>query len=109
MVDLQMFAEGGEGAPALSHAQAQQAIASGTMRADEGRGNSGGVGADCTGKAGRAACTAGTSCAAPPVPGLQAGECRPCPPRPLGAEEAMIRRDVRLFARQELANPKCAV
>ena len=40
MVDLQMFAEGGEGtsAPALSHAQAQQAIASGTMRADEGSG-----------------------------------------------------------------------
>ena len=35
MVDLQMFAEGGEGAPALRHAQAQQAIASGTMRADE--------------------------------------------------------------------------
>ena len=38
MVDLQMFAEGGESAPALSHAQAQQAIASGTMRADEGSG-----------------------------------------------------------------------
>lgn len=39
MVDLQMFAEGGEGAasdaPALSHAQAQQAIASGTMKAEE--------------------------------------------------------------------------
>ena len=73
MVDLQMFAEGGEGAPALSHAQAQQAIASGTMRAD------------CTGKAGRAACTAGTSCAAPACPGPAGGrECRPCPPRPLG-------------------------
>ena len=40
MVDLQMFAEGdaaAPSAPALSHAQAQQAIASGTMKADEGR------------------------------------------------------------------------
>ena len=42
MVDLQFFAsEGGDAAalsaPALSHAQAQQAIASGTMKADEGR------------------------------------------------------------------------
>ena len=42
MVDLQLFAsEGGDAAapsaPALSHAQAQQAIASGTMKADEGR------------------------------------------------------------------------
>ena len=40
MVDLQLFAsEGGDAAapsaPALSHAQAQQAIASGTMKADE--------------------------------------------------------------------------
>ena len=42
MVDLQLFAsEGGDAAahsaPTLSHAQAQQAIASGTMKADEGR------------------------------------------------------------------------
>ena len=42
MVDLQLFAsESGDAAapsaPALSHAQAQQAIASGTMKADEGR------------------------------------------------------------------------
>ena len=42
MVDLQLFAsEGGDAAapsaPALSHAQAQQAVASGTMKADEGR------------------------------------------------------------------------
>lgn len=90
MVDLQMFAsESGDAAssaPALSHAQAQQAIASGTMRADEGSGETpGGAGADCTGKAGRAACTAGTSCTAPACPGPAGGrECRPCPPRPLG-------------------------
>lgn len=36
MMDLQLFAEGGEGAesaaPALSHAQAQQAVAAGTMK-----------------------------------------------------------------------------
>lgn len=42
MVDLQLFAEGDGGAsaapaPALSHAQQQQAIASGTMRAEEAR------------------------------------------------------------------------
>ena len=87
-IALQMFADGGEGtsAPALSHAQAQQAI---RLRHHEGRrgqrGDSGGVGADCTGKAGRAACTAGTSCAAPACPGPADGrEHRPCPPRPLG-------------------------
>ena len=43
MMDLQLFAEGGEGStapaapPALSYAQQQQAIASGTMKADEAK------------------------------------------------------------------------
>lgn len=35
MMDLQLFAEEGGAAPALSHAQAQQAIASGTMKPGE--------------------------------------------------------------------------
>ena len=36
MMDLQLFAaEGGEAAPALSHAQAQQAVAAGTMKPGE--------------------------------------------------------------------------
>ena len=87
-IALQMFADGGEGtsAPALSHAQAQQAIASGTMRADEGSGETPEVPAQTAPeKPGRAACTAGTSCAAPACSGPAGGrECRPCPPRPLG-------------------------
>ena len=90
MVDLQLFAsESGDAAapsaPALSHAQAQQAIASGTMKADEGREASdvltpaGGAGA------GRASCTARTPCAAAAHPGPERGrEHRPRPPRPLG-------------------------
>ena len=114
MVDLQMFAAAEAAAapdstPALSHAQAQQAIASGTMRADEG---------------GREAPDAPAQAAPekpeeppapqerpaplPPVPGLQAGEnaVRALHAR-WAAEEAMIRRDVPGFSlRQELANPE---
>ena len=111
MVDLQMFAEGGEGtsAPALSHAQAQQAIASGTMRADEGSGETPEVPAQTAPEKPEEP-PAPQECPAPlpPVPGLQAGEnaVRALHAR-WAAEEAMIRRDVPGFSlRQELANPE---
>ena len=94
MVDLQMFAEGGEGtsAPALSHAQAQQAIASGTMRADEGSGETPEVPVQ----------TAPEKPEEPPAP-----QERPAPLPPVPGLEAMIRRDVPGFSlRQELANPE---
>lgn len=111
MVDLQMFAEGGEGtsAPALSHAQAQQAIASGTMRADEGSGETPEVPAQTAPEKPEEP-PAPQECPAPlpPVPGLQAGEnaVRALHAR-WAAEEAVIRRDVPGFSlRQELANPE---
>lgn len=111
MVDLQMFAEGGEGtsAPALSHAQAQQAIASGTMRADEGSGETPEVPAQTAPEKPEEP-PAPQERPAPllPVPGLQAGEntVRALHAR-WAAEEAMIRRDVPGFSlRQELANPE---
>ena len=91
MVDLQLFAsEGGDAAapsaPALSHAQAQQAIASGTMKADEGR-EASDVPTPAAVQEPEASCTARTSCAAAASahPGPERGrEHRPRPPRPLG-------------------------
>lgn len=109
MVDLQMFAECGEGAPALSHAQAQQAIASGTMRADEGSGETPEVPAQTAPeKPKEPPAPQERPAPLPPVPGLQAGEnaVRALHAR-WAAEEAMIRRDVPGFSlRQELANPE---
>lgn len=111
MVDLQMFAEGGEGtsAPALSHAQAQQAIASGTMRADEGSGETPEVPAQTAPeKPEEPPAPQERPAPLPPVPGLQAGEnaVRALHAR-WAAEEAIIRRDVPGFSlRQELANPE---
>lgn len=112
MVDLQMFAEGGEGAPAapaLSHAQAQQAIASGTMRADEGSGETPEVPTQTAPeKPEEPPAPQERPAPLPPVPGLQAGEnaVRALHAR-WAAEEAMIRRDVPGFSlRQELANPE---
>ena len=113
MVDLQMFAsESGDAAssaPALSHAQAQQAIASGTMRADEGSGETPEVSAQTAPEKPEEP-PAPQERPAPllPVPGLQAGEntVRALHAR-WAAEEAMIRRDVPGFSlRQELANPE---
>ena len=111
MVDLQMFADGGEGtsAPALSHAQAQQAIASGTMRADEGSGETPEAPTQTAPeKPEEPPAPQERPAPLPPVPGLQAGEnaVRALHAR-WAAEEAMIRRDVPGFSlRQELANPE---
>lgn len=113
MVDLQMFAsESGDAAssaPALSHAQAQQAIASGTMRADEGSGKTPEVPAQTAPeKPEEPPAPQERPAPLPPVPGLQAGEnaVRALHAR-WAAEEAMIRRDVPGFSlRQELANPE---
>ena len=113
MVDLQMFAsESGDAAssvPALSHAQAQQAIASGTMRADEGSGETPEVPAQAAPeKPEEPPAPQERPAPLPPVPGLQAGEnaVRALHAR-WAAEEAMIRRDVPGFSlRQELANPE---
>ncbi|MBS7082163.1 MAG: ribosomal-processing cysteine protease Prp [Faecalibacterium prausnitzii] len=113
MVDLQMFAsESGDAAssaPALSHAQAQQAIASGTMRADEGSGETPEVSAQTAPeKPEEPPAPQERPAPLPPVPGLQAGEnaVRALHAR-WAAEEAMIRRDVPDFSlRQELANPE---
>ena len=103
MVDLQLFAsEGGDAAapsaPALSHAQAQQAIASGTMKADEGREAS-----DVPTPPERPA-----PLPLPPIPGLREGAntVRALHAR-WAAEEAMLRRDMPDFSlKQELANPE---
>ena len=113
MVDLQMFAsESGDAAssaPALSHAQAQQAIASGTMKADEGSGEALEVPAQAAPeKPKEPPAPQERPAPLPPVPGLQAGEnaVRALHAR-WAAEEAMIRRDVPGFSlRQELANPE---
>ena len=113
MVDLQMFAsESGDAAssaPALSHAQAQQAIASGTMRADEGSGETPEVPAQTAPeKPEEPPAPQERPAPLPSVPGLQAGEnaVRALHAR-WAAEEAMIRRDVPGFSlRQELANPE---
>ena len=113
MVDLQMFAAEATAAstptPALSHAQAQQAIASGTMRADEGSGEIPEVPAQAAPeKPEEPPAPQERPAPLPPVPGLREGED---PVRALharwAAEEAMIRRDVPGFSlRQELANPE---
>ena len=112
MVDLQLFAsEGGDAAapsaPALSHAQAQQAIASGTMKADEGR--------EASDVPTPTAVQEPEERPAPPerpaplpLPPVRAGED---PVRALHArwavEEAMLRRDMPDFSlKQELANPE---
>lgn len=115
MMDLQLFAEGGEGAaPALSAAQTQQAIASGTMKPGSAKADE----------------------AAPPAPEETAGETggeggeseskpQPEPPRPplperfpgrevvdglhsrWAAEEALMRRVVPEFSlKEELRNPE---
>ena len=114
MVDLQLFAsEGGDAAapsaPALSHAQAQQAIASGTMRANEGSGETPEAPTQTAPeKPEEPPAPQERPAPLPPVPGLQAGEnaVRALHAR-WAAEEAMIRRDVPGFSlRQELANPE---
>ena len=114
MVDLQMFAAAEAAAapdstPALSHAQAQQAIASGTMRADEGGREAPEVSAQTAPeKPEEPPAPQEPPAQLPPVPGLQAGEnaVRALHAR-WAAEEAMIRRDVPGFSlRQELANPE---
>lgn len=114
MVDLQMFAAAEAAAapdstPALSHAQAQQAIASGTMRADEGSREAPDAPAQAAPeKLEEPPAPQERPAPLPPVPGLQAGEnaVRALHAR-WAAEEAMIRRDVPGFSlRQELANPE---
>ena len=115
MVDLQLFAsEGGDAAspsaPALSHAQAQQAIASGTMKADEGREAS-----DVPTPAAvqepeerPAPPERPAPLQLPPIPGLREGAntVRALHAR-WAAEEAMLRRDMPDFSlKQELANPE---
>ena len=113
MVDLQMFAEGdaaAPSAPALSHAQAQQAIASGTMKADEGREAS-----DVPTPAAPqepeerpAPPERPAPLPPPPIPGLREGAntVRALHAR-WAAEEAMLRRDMPDFSlKQELANPE---
>ena len=114
MVDLQMFAAAEAAAapdstPALSHAQAQQAIASGTMRADEGSREAPDAPAQAAPeKPEEPPAPQEPPAPLPPVPGLQAGEnaVRALHAR-WAAEEAMIRRDVPGFSlRQELANPE---
>ncbi len=114
MVDLQMFAAAEAAAapdstPALSHAQAQQAIASGTMRADEGSREAPDAPAQAAPeKPEEPPAPQERPAPLPPVPGLQAGAnaVRALHAR-WAAEEAMIRRDVPGFSlRQELANPE---
>ncbi len=114
MVDLQMFAAAETTAastptPALSHAQAQQAIASGTMRADEGSGEAPDAPAQAAPeKPEEPPAPQERPAPLPPVPGLREGEnaVRALHAR-WAAEEAMIRRDVPGFSlRQELANPE---
>ena len=113
MVDLQLFAEGNDAAPsapALSHAQAQQAIASGTMKADEGREAS-----DVPTPAAvqepeerPAPSERPAPLPLPPIPGLREGAntVRALHAR-WAAEEAMLRRDMPDFSlKQELANPE---
>ena len=119
MVDLQLFAEGGEGAeggaeaPALSRAQQQQAVAAGTMQPEK---------TERTEPAGRAEASAPEKTAEekpkaelpqppkrPPLPKL--------PPKGVSvvqslharwaAEEAMLRREVPGFAlKEELRDPE---
>ena len=115
MVDLQLFAsEGGDAAapsaPALSHAQAQQAIASGTMKADEGREASDvlTLAAVQEPEERPAPPERPAPLPLPPIPGLREGAntVRALHAR-WAAEEAMLRRDMPDFSlKQELANPE---
>lgn len=117
MVDLQLFAsEGGDAAapsaPALSHAQAQQAIASGTMKADEGREASDVPTPAAVQEPGRASCTARTPCvaAAPAHPGLREGAntVRALHAR-WAAEEACFAGICRIFrSSRSWRTPRCA-
>ena len=119
MVDLQLFAEGGEGAeggaegPALSRAQQQQAVAAGTMQPE---------------KANKTEPTGGTEASAPEKTAEEKPKAElPQPPKlpplpklpPKGvsvvqslharwaAEEAMLRREVPGFAlKEELRDPE---
>ena len=114
MVDLQLFAsEGGDAAapsaPALSHAQAQQAIASGTMKADEGREAS-----DVPTPAAvqepeerPAPPERPAPLPLPPIPGVEGANTVRALHARWAAEEAMLRRDMPDFSlKQELANPE---
>ena len=113
MVDLQMFAESGEGAPApaLSHAQEQQAIASGTMKAEEAQL------APAVPEKGEPEVPDEKEPTAPPD---REERTAPLPPMPdagvnavralhaqWAAEEAMMRREVPDFSlKRELADPE---
>ena len=113
MVDLQLFAsEGGDAAapsaPALSHAQAQQAIASGTMKADEGREASDVPTPAAVQEPEERPAPPERPAPLPPIPGLREGAntVRALHAR-WAAEEAMLRRDMPDFSlKQELANPE---
>lgn len=117
MVDLQLFAsEGGEAAapPALSHAQAQQAIASGTMRAEEsasapavpGQGTPQGPDEPENEPAPPSVLPAERPAPLPPLPRAGADPVRALHAR-WAAEEALLRRDVPDFSlRRELADPE---
>ena len=111
MVDLQLFAEGdaaAPSAPALSHAQAQQAIASGTMKADEGREASDVPTPAAVQEPEERPAPPERPAPLPPIPGLREGAntVRALHAR-WAAEEAMLRRDVPDFSlKQELANPE---
>ena len=111
MVDLQMFAEGdaaAPSAPALSHAQAQQAIASGTMKADEGREASDVPTPAAVQEPEERPAPPERPAPLPPIPGLREGAntVRALHAR-WAAEEAMLRRDMPDFSlKQELANPE---
>ena len=113
MVDLQLFAsEGGDAAapsaPALSHAQAQQAIASGTMKADEGREASDVPTPAAVQEPEERPAPPERPALLPPIPGLREGAntVRALHAR-WAAEEAMLRRDMPDFSlKQELANPE---
>ena len=113
MVDLQLFAsEGGDAAapsaPALSHAQAQQAIASGTMKADEGREASDVPTPAAVQEPEERPAPPERPVPLPPIPGLREGAntVRALHAR-WAAEEAMLRRDMPDFSlKQELANPE---
>ena len=111
MVNLQMFAEGdaaAPSAPALSHAQAQQAIASGTMKADEGREASDVPTPAAVQEPEERPAPPERPAPLPPIPGLREGAntVRALHAR-WAAEEAMLRRDMPDFSlKQELANPE---
>ena len=113
MVDLQLFAEGGEGAeggaegPALSRAQQQQAVAAGTMQPEK---------AERTEPAGGAEASAPEKTAGE-EPKAELPHPPKLPPRGVSvvqslharwaAEEAMLRREVPGFAlKEELRDPE---